>query len=313
MRSFDQADDEAGRRQTFLGGKKTYDLKKAYRQLAIKEDYLYLGWVAVWSPVHQAPMLFRMESPPFGATAAVAAFLRISRAIKFLGTSFGMLTWTAFYDDFICLSRPEDAKSADMFVRFLFKSLGWELFGGPEKDVPFNEVFSALGVQIDLTGTKDGYFELGNTESRKQELEARISAILDAGSITPAESMSLRSRLLFAESQIFGRYAKIALRAIGSAALSGMTQKPLTAQMIHSLGWMRERVLSSKPRRVDTQSRDTMLLFLDGACSPKSEGQEWSGTTIGGVLFEISGRALQCFGRAKRKNNCFLKQRFCLT
>lgn len=29
---------------------KTYDLRKAYRQLAIKEDHLHLGWIAVWSP-----------------------------------------------------------------------------------------------------------------------------------------------------------------------------------------------------------------------------------------------------------------------
>ena len=285
---------QAGGCQPLVG--KTYDLRKAYRQLAIKESHLHLGWVAVWSPDHQAPVIFSMESLPFGATAAVAAFLRISRALKFLGTSLGMLTWTAFYDDFICLSRPEDAKSTDMFVRFLFQSLGWELSTGPDKDVPFCEVFSALGVLIDLTGTKDGYFELGNTDGRKQELEQRVVDIVSSDNITPSESLSLRSRLLFAESQIFGRFAKLALRVIGSEALMGRAQKPLSPQMRHSLEWMKERIVNGKPRRVDTSLKETMLLFLDGACSPKDPLQEWSGTSIGGVLFDMSGKAIQCFG-----------------
>ena len=284
----------AGGKQALVG--KTYDLRKAYRQLAIKEDHLRLGWIAVWSPEHRAPMVFSMDSLPFGATAAVAAFLRISRAIKFLGTTLGLLSWTAFYDDFICVCRPEDAQSTDMFVRLLFQALGWELSSGPDKDVPFGDVFSALGVQIDLRGTKDGFFEVGNTESRKQELQSRISAILESNAFTPAESMSMRSRLLFAESQIFGRYAKTALRAIGSAALIGKVERPLKQKTVNSLEWMMERILRNKPRRIDTSDKETMFLFLDGACSPKSFEEHWSGTSIGGVVFDSSGRALECFG-----------------
>lgn len=284
----------SGGKQALVG--KTYDLRKAYRQLAIKEDHLRLGWIAVWSPDDGCPMLFKMESLPFGATAAVAAFLRISRAIKSLGISLGKLAWTAFYDDFICISKPEDVDSTDMFVRFLFRSLGWELSTGPEKDVPFGEVFSALGVQFDLRGTRDGYFEVGNTDGRKSELDSRISSILEANSLTPAESMSMRSRLLFAESQIFGRYAKTALREIGSVALSGKVQRPLSSRLLHCLSWMRERVLRSKPRRVDATMKETMFLFLDGACSQVTSSDQWSGTSIGGVLFDESGRALQCFG-----------------
>ena len=284
----------AGGKQALVG--KTYDLRKAYRQLGIREDHRRLGWIAVWSPEHQAPMVFSMDSLPFGATAAVAAFLRISRAIKFLGTTLGLLSWTAFYDDFICISRPEDAQSTDMFVRLLFQALGWELSSGPDKDVPFGAVFSALGVQIDLSGTKDGFFEVANTESRKQELQARIAAIVEAGAITPAESMSMRSRLLFAESQIFGRYAKTALRSIGSAALLGKVERPLKLKTVNSLEWMMERVLRCKPRRIDTSVKETMFLFLDGACSPKLSGEQWSGTSIGGVVFDPSGKALECFG-----------------
>ena len=172
----------------------------------------------MWSPDDGCPMLFKMESLPFGATAAVAAFLRISRAIKCLGTSLGKLAWTAFYDDFICISKAEGVESTDMFIRFLFRSLGWELSSGPDKDASFG--------------------------------------------LTPAESLSMRLRLLFAESQIFGRHARTALRVIGSVALFGRAQRPLSSQLVHCLSWMRERVLLSKPRRIDTAMRKTMLIFL---------------------------------------------------
>lgn len=49
---------------------KTYDLRKAYRRLAIREDHLHLAWIAVWSPEHQAPMVFSMDSLPFGFLAS---------------------------------------------------------------------------------------------------------------------------------------------------------------------------------------------------------------------------------------------------
>ena len=284
----------AGGRAPLVG--KTYDLRKAYRQLAIAEDHLKLGWVAVWSPDASSPMVFQMESLPFGATSAVAAFLRVSKAIKVIGTALGMLAWTSFYDDFICVCRPEDAKSTDMFIRFLFESLGWELSTGPEKDVPFSSTFAALGVQVDLSGTPEGYFELGNTESRKEELKGRIDGILRSNVLTAAESLSLRSRLLFAESQLFGRFAKSALKVIGSVALGGKAMQPLSPDVRHSLLWMKNRVVGAKPRRIDTHQRPTMFLFMDGACSEKQPGDRWSGTAIGAALFDEQGRAVECFG-----------------
>ena len=284
----------AGGKVALVG--KTYDLRKAYRQLAIAEQHLRLGWVAVWSPDDSSPRIFQMESMPFGATAAVASFLRVSKAIKVIGTTLGLLAWTSFYDDFICVCKPQDAESTDLYVRFLFKMLGWELSTGPDKDAPFDKVFSALGVQVDLSGTAEGFFELGNTEGRKLELRDRIDGILGAGAMTPAESLSLRSRLLFAESQLFGRFAKLALKTIGSVSLNGKLQRPLSNEVKHSLEWMKDRVINAKPRKIDTHDRPTMFLFLDGACSVKLASEPWSGTSIGGVLFRDDGVALECFG-----------------
>ena len=72
------------------------------------------SWGGVWNPELKRVEVFQMRSLPFGATASVAAFLRVSRALRTLGTRMGRLVWTSFFDDFIALSRQEDAQSADL-------------------------------------------------------------------------------------------------------------------------------------------------------------------------------------------------------
>ena len=64
---------------------RTYDLKKAYRQLGVSKDHYRFSWIAAWSTTHKRVMLFRMKGLPFGGTASVAAFLRMSRALKEAG------------------------------------------------------------------------------------------------------------------------------------------------------------------------------------------------------------------------------------
>jgi len=89
---------QSGRGLRLLG--KTYDMKKAYRQIAIRGDHLDLAWISVWDPDRGAPSFFRMHTMPFGASSSVAAFLRVSQAIKAIGIACACLVWTSFYDDY---------------------------------------------------------------------------------------------------------------------------------------------------------------------------------------------------------------------
>ena len=73
---------------------KTDDLRKAYRQIGIAESHLLASWIAVWCPCSSEPKAFAMKSMPFGATASVQAFLRISIALKTLGTMMFHFIWT---------------------------------------------------------------------------------------------------------------------------------------------------------------------------------------------------------------------------
>ena len=113
----------------------------------------------------------------------------------------GLLVWTSFFDDFIVVSRPEDARSVELTVRFIFDALVWDLSVDPEKDAGFAEVFNALGVTIELRRTQYGEVLVGNTDKRKAELSKMMDEILAEDRMTVKTAESLRSRLTFAEAQ----------------------------------------------------------------------------------------------------------------
>ena len=234
---------------------KCYDLRKAYRQLAVSEEHLHASWVAVWNPEAGRPQVFQMDSMPFGATGSVAAFLRISQALKVLGTAGPAVIWTSFYDDFICVCKRGDEQAVDRVVRFLFSSLGRKLSTDADKDLPFDLKFAALGVIFDLTGVPSGSFTIGNTEKRKAEIDSCISEVSVRSSLSPSESLSLRSGLTFAEAQIFGRGAKLALHSIGGPGRSNRTLHPLDEDTVFYFKWMKGRIVMAPPRLVESTDR----------------------------------------------------------
>lgn len=275
---------------------RTYDLRKAYRQLGVSAEHYRFAWIAVWSPVEGAVKLFKMKGLPFGGTASVASFLRVSRALKELGIRGGALLWSSFFDDFICIARPEDADSAHMTVKFLFKTLGWVLSEDPEKDKGFASTFTALGVEFDLTQTHEGVLRIGNTQKRRDELATMVQGFIDADRLTCAESESLRSRLTFAEGQVFGRSAKLALRAVGSPVRSGSDCSPLSEEVLFGLRWMLDRIVHAPPREVTTSSEPPLLLFIDGACEPSDASGVNMITSVGAILLDAQGQGMKFFG-----------------
>eukprot|EP00435_Cladocopium_sp_Y103_P060013 s1992_g21.t1 len=289
----------AGGKVSLVG--KTYDMRKAYRQVAISEPHLDFAWIVVWNPVLGKPALFRMQTMPFGATASVGAFLRLSQAVKMIGICLGGLVWSSFYDDFVCVCKAGTEIQTDRMVRLLFQSLGWELSKEEEKDKPFAAVFNALGVEFDLSHTASGWFTVGNTEARKTELREKIQHILDCDELEPRIAESLRSRLLFADAQLFGRFSKIALHRIGEVGLKSRVERPLSSGVKSSLEWMLRRVLTDAPRKVDTGGRPTYFLFLDGACTEEA-GAQWNGTSIGAVFADSYGNVLRFFGHVVHKD-----------
>ena len=109
---------------------------------------------------------------------------------------------TANFDDFIMVSSPELAASAEACMGLLLQVMGWAYDTTGHK--AFSKEISALGVLFQLARTGEGCLVLDNTEKRKQEVACLVHDTLHLGQLSEKEAQSLRGRLAFA---YFGRIA----------------------------------------------------------------------------------------------------------
>ena len=101
---------EAGR-STELSAK-SFDLKSAYKQLAVAVSSRKYANLVLRSP-GGAAKVFASIALPFGATQSVFSFNRVSRALWALGTRGHRLMWTCFYDS----SRQRTLKPTQTLLR----------------------------------------------------------------------------------------------------------------------------------------------------------------------------------------------------
>ena len=73
--SFIKSLKRSGKSSSILG--RAFDLKAAYRQLAVSDDSLKWARVAAYDPHCKTTVCFQQFTMPFGAKASVVAFLRL--------------------------------------------------------------------------------------------------------------------------------------------------------------------------------------------------------------------------------------------
>ena len=187
---------------------KTVDLSSAYRQLGISPSSRWVAYIAVYDPKDKTARVFSMKALPFGASRSVYSFLRVARSLWWLGAVALHFIWSSFFDDFVTLAKLGEACALDLAIAQFFKLLGWATSGG-DKDLPFDTKFKALGVEVDLGEWQLGRASFRNTAKRVEELVQTIDEILESGVLSAQMALSLRGRMQFAKSQIWGRAAKI--------------------------------------------------------------------------------------------------------
>ena len=90
---------------------------------------------------------------------------------------------------------------------------------------------------------------------------AKIYGIVEADLLLVAEAMSLRSRLLFADAQVFGRFAQAALHEVGKVGLSDRDMAPLSVAVRRSLLWLKDRVLADPLAESTSRSLKLFICF----------------------------------------------------
>ena len=148
---------------------RSFDLKAAYRQLAISDKSLKFARVAVFDPEARDTKCFQQLSMPFGARASVVAFLRCARMLQWLAHRLRIAV-TCYFDDYVCVSSPQLARSTETTFETLLDLLGWEYDKEGDKADCMSQMVRALGVEFDLSETAEGRVFVRNTDKRKADL-----------------------------------------------------------------------------------------------------------------------------------------------
>ena len=114
--------------------------------------------------------------------------------------------------------------------------------------------------------------------------------------MTPAEAAELRGRLVFSNSQTFGRMGALSYYHLGKQAAAGASWF-ISEELRWALGWWRSHVADAKPRRISTGlQRPCVHLFTDGSCDPGPQHATGIRSGYGAVLYDPEDGALGMFG-----------------
>eukprot|EP00435_Cladocopium_sp_Y103_P071654 s1005_g38.t1 len=174
---------------------RTFDLASAYRQVGLNEKGQEFAYLKVYDPAKQGAGFFRSLVLPFGAVRSVHSFLRLARALWWIGVVGCRLVWISFYDDFISFSKPILSGSTEKTISLLFKLLGWNFAEEGDTAEPFSDQCSALGVLFDLTLAAEGKALIRNTAARQTELCENLSKVIAEGKLQSKQAQRLRGRM----------------------------------------------------------------------------------------------------------------------
>ena len=263
-------------RRTLKG--KSWDLKRAYKQLPLSKRALQDSYLAVLNPKSLEVELFGQYVLPFGSTASVNSFGRLSYALWRIAVVCLRIHWTVFFDDFLCVEEDALCEHTQWVVDTFFRLTGWEI--SEDKEFPFGSEMVALGLVVDLSNASKGFFSLANTEKRKREVTEEIACVIKKGNLSANEALSLRGRLQFAESQICGRRSVLAMRAISRHASTGGGR--LGTRLVDSLMYLKMRVGNMGPRMIRAGAVETLHVYVDACCEQQSSVP----AGLGGVLID---------------------------
>jgi len=255
------------------------DLKSAYKQLASHPANAFVSLVAVRTSQNEVK-LFRAFALMFGATAAVYAFLRFSRAIARLALKLLSILVVEFFDDFSQLEVEATAESGRETFLELLSLLGWRVADSAAKSKPFAECFVTLGAEVDLALlSAEGAVRVGNKPGRATKIAAVIRAAVDRP-LGLKDALSIRGLLVYAEGYTHARLSAPAMRALSEWVRENrLGEKPSAGLKLVMLA-AGDHLEGAAPRVVKRSEAPPVIVFVDGAC------EEDSGVSIGGVLLD---------------------------
>ena len=132
-----------------------------------------------------------------GVLAGKRPDLNLSRSLHKLLTKIFKLPSSFYFDDFPMFATAECAAETDSLISEFMDILGWNHAKTGSKAQPFSDVFSVLGMQIDLSKLSEGSVILSNKPGRIDRIVERLSVVSAEGRLTVHEAQVLLGLLNF--------------------------------------------------------------------------------------------------------------------
>ena len=175
---------------------RTLDLSRAYKQLAISPESRAANVIGYW--YEDKWLFFRSNVLPFGATAAVYSFNRVSRSLHHILCKLLWCPCTCFYDDFPTVSPSSSASLLTKALTAILNLLGWDHAQIGSKALDFAADFNALGISVQLKQLHVGSFVLANKEGRIDRICRMLEQVEREGVISKSRAAEVQGHLNFA-------------------------------------------------------------------------------------------------------------------
>ena len=143
---------------------RTLDLSRAYKQLGIDRKSRRLSVIGYQ---HEGEWKYYLNHVlPFGATASVYSFNRVSKSLHHIICKLLFSLSTCFYDDFPTVSPKASSSILTKSLSAILNLLGWDHAQIGVKAIDFASDFAALGVSVSLKQLHKGSFVLANKPGR---------------------------------------------------------------------------------------------------------------------------------------------------
>jgi len=173
----------------------TQDMKKAFRQIPIKEDDQQFHIIAIYSHVAGQWVFGELKGLAFGLGAAVLEFNRIPIYLAALARRWLAIPVLNFYDDFRIVDVEDSQASGDHMFERLIGWTGWWLdpdkHQGPAPEIKF------LGTIEDASGAlAPDAVRLHATEERRTTLLSEVTAARSTGICQPGDAAHIVGKLI---------------------------------------------------------------------------------------------------------------------
>ena len=239
---------------------RSLDLAKAYKQLAVHANSRHLAVVG-YQKADNSWKYFASNSLPFGASASVFGFIRVSRAIWHLATTFLCIPGCCYFDDFPHYEVDPLCHSSQQAYETMLKLLGWKFAEG-EKNLPFAESYNILGATVDMSNHRLGTVTVSNKQGRLEHIASLVRGLKE--SMSASELAVLRGHIIFASGFCLGRALRPAMGAVDLAFRVATDVR--SSNVVQACDALLALLSNSKPRLVECKSLGPpLVVFTDSA------------------------------------------------